>query len=92
MGNTLADIEIDLPLNGLGLESVLDFVRLLPTSDPLVVKEMIQGFVERNREFTSVDDTILNRIYNDLDIHGRIQPETIQGLPPRPNISLDKRR
>lgn len=84
MAKRLSDIEVDLPETGLGREKLLDFVRLLPSSDVMVVTPMLEKWVTQMRELKiEVQEEWVARIMDDLETQHRIQPETIQGLEPR---------
>ena len=91
MTNTLSEIEDQVGESGLNREQVLDFVRLLPSSDVLVVREMLDAWVSQLHEAgVEVDTRYIKRIASDFELHGRLLPDTIAGLPAQPVKTLKR--
>lgn len=89
MTQRLSDIEDDIGETGVVREKLLAFVRLLPSSDVMVVKPMLERWVDELRESgVEIDEAYVARLYHDLEVHGRFMPETINAAPARPNLSL----
>lgn len=87
----LSDIEDEIGETGLNREQVLDFVRLLPSSDVRVVKPMIEAWSGQMRDAgVEVDEKFITRVLADFEEHGRLLPTTIEGLPAHRNATLER--
>lgn len=89
---SLKEVEQQVAENGLGLSEVLDFFRLLPGSDMLTNRTMFTAWLEDlTAAGASIDQEVVDRVYHDLERHGRLTAETIMGAPHAPYISLNNK-
>jgi hypothetical protein len=82
MSPTLVEIEDVIGETGVTREQVLNFVRLIPSSDLNVIKPMIETWIgEMRATGVEVDEKYVARMLHDFEVHGRLLPDTIDGLP-----------
>lgn len=91
MTTTLADIEDQVGETGVVNQTLIDFVRLLPTNDAATIKQMVEGWVEQMRDAgVEVDEKQVARVISDYEQYGRLMPETIIGAPAREIATLER--
>lgn len=85
----LQELEQKIADEGFHRDNLLEFLRLLPTNSG---PEILATFDEYIGQFESagveLDQDFIDRVRNDINRFGRVQPETIQGAPERPHIVL----
>lgn len=87
---SLTELETQVAQNGLNREEVLEFFKLLPTSDVNATRAMFFDWVESlSQAGIDVDMDFIDRVDHDLLKHGRLTHETIIGAPHAVYVSLD---
>lgn len=90
----LADVEQDIWQQGVvNREHLLDFLRLLPTSDTLAIRAAVKDWLlklHHDPKFSKVSfpEGDISRILDDLASYDRVRHETIIGAPPTPEVGL----
>lgn len=79
---TIQELETQVAQNGLNLEELLEFFKLLPTSDVNATRAMLFEWIDGlTQAGIVVNPEFLTRVDHDLLKHGRLTAEFIMGAP-----------
>lgn len=89
MATSLEELEQQVAQSGLTHAGMLDFFRLLPTSDPTAILPTFTAWVDQLREAgVEVEEDWYDRAVSEFKTHGRLQNEFLLQAPPAPIVLL----